>query len=55
LVAFDQDGKTTVIAPERSLKVLATNQLDDGFMASSAVAGKSPIVRTLTHLYRIEE
>jgi len=52
---FDQDGKTTVIAPERKLKVLAVNQLDDGFMASPAVAGKALILRTKTHLYRIEE
>jgi len=52
---FDQDGKTTVIAPQRKLKVLAVNQLGDGFMASPAVAGKALILRTKTHLYRIEE
>ena len=51
---FDQEGKTTVIAPERKLKVLAVNQLDDGFMASPAVTGKALILRTKTHLYRIE-
>ena len=52
---FDHDGKTTVIAPERKLKVLAVNQLDDGFMASPAVTGKALILRTKTHLYRIEK
>ncbi len=52
---FDQDGKTTVIAPERKLKILAVNQLDDGFMASPAVSGKALILRTRTHLYRIED
>ncbi|MGA2254307.1 MAG: PQQ-binding-like beta-propeller repeat protein [Thermoguttaceae bacterium] len=52
---FDQDGKTTVIAPERKLKVLAVNQLDNGFMASPAVIGKALILRTTTHLYRIEK
>ncbi|MGD0898776.1 MAG: PQQ-binding-like beta-propeller repeat protein [Thermoguttaceae bacterium] len=52
---FDQDGKTTAIAPERKLKVLAVNQLDQGCMASPAVAGKALILRTKTHLYRIEE
>ena len=52
---FDHDGKTTVIAPERKLKVLAVNQLDGGFMASPAVTGKALILRTKTHLYRIEQ
>ena len=51
---FDHDGKTTVIAPDRKLKILAVNQLDDGFMASPAVTGKALILRTKTHLYRIE-
>ena len=51
---FDQDGKTTVIAAQRSLKILATNRLDDGFMASPAVCGKALILRTKTNLYRIE-
>ena len=35
--------------------MLAVNQLDDGFMASPAVAGKALILRTKTHLYRIEK
>ena len=51
---FDQDGKTTVIAPQRKLNVLAVNQLDGSFMASPAVTGKALILRTQTHLYRIE-
>ncbi|MGO9114608.1 MAG: PQQ-binding-like beta-propeller repeat protein [Thermoguttaceae bacterium] len=51
---FDQDGKTTVISPDRKLRVLAVNQLDDGFMASPAVTGNALILRTTTHLYRIE-
>jgi outer membrane protein assembly factor BamB len=52
---FDQHGKTTVIAAERKLKVLAVNKLDEGFMASPAVSGKALILRTSEHLYRIEE
>jgi outer membrane protein assembly factor BamB len=51
---FSEEGKTTVIAPEREFKKLAENQLDDGFMASPAVAGKALFLRTRTHLYRIE-
>ena len=34
--------------------VLAENQLDDGFMASPAVAGKSLILRTEKRLLRVE-
>ena len=52
---FSQDGKSTVIAPKTEYEELAVNQLDDGFMASPAVSGKSLILRTRTHLYRIEE
>jgi hypothetical protein len=44
-----------VLKPSRTYEVLATNKLDDGFMASPAVYGKSLILRTKTNLYRIEE
>ena len=47
-------GKTTVIEAGRQFKELAVNKLDDGFMASPAVTGKALILRTRTHLYRIE-
>jgi outer membrane protein assembly factor BamB len=52
---FSEDGNTTVIEAARELKILAENQLDDGFMASPAVDGRALILRTRTHLYRIEE
>ena len=52
---FDTDGKTTVIAPGDEYDELAVNTLDDGFMASPAVIGDALILRTKTHLYRIEE
>ena len=51
----DQDGKTTVIKPGRKYEQLATNTLDDGCMASPAVDGRALILRTKTHLYRIEK
>jgi hypothetical protein len=35
--------------------VLSENLLEDGFMASPAIAGDALVVRTRTHLYRIEE
>lgn len=52
---FDQEGKATVLKASRKYQVLATNQLDDGCMASPAVSGDALFLRTRTHLYRIEE
>lgn len=52
---FSEDGKTTVIEAGREFKVLADNLLDEGFMASPALAGNALVVRTRTHVYRIEE
>ena len=54
LYFFSEDGTTTVLKPGRSLEVLATNSLANGFMASPAVDGKAFYLRTKTHLYRIE-
>ena len=51
---FSESGHVTAIAPGRTFKVLAENRLEDGFMASPAVWGKSLIVRSKTALYRIE-
>jgi len=51
----NQEGETTVLEPGRKFKVLATNTLDDGCMASPAVEGDALILRTKTHLYRIED
>lgn len=47
-------GETTVIEPGRTFRVLAVNELDGGFWASPAVAGESLLLRTKTHLYRIQ-
>jgi outer membrane protein assembly factor BamB len=52
---FNEDGKTTVIEAGREFKVISENFLEDGFMASPAVAGNALVLRTRTHLYRIEE
>jgi outer membrane protein assembly factor BamB len=52
---FSEDGKATVIEAGRAFKVLSENQLDEGFMASPAVVGDALILRTRTHLYRVEE
>ena len=53
LYFFSEEGKTTVLAPGRAFKKLAENKLDEGFMASPAVADQSFFLRTKTHLYRI--
>lgn len=47
--------KTFVIAPGREFKELAVNKLDGTFGASPVVTGKSLLLRSTTHLYRIEE
>jgi outer membrane protein assembly factor BamB len=52
---FSEDGKTTVVKPGRVFEQVAENRLDDGFLASPAIAGKAFYLRTRTHLYRIEE
>ena len=49
-----KEGKTTVIKPGRTFQVLAVNQLDAFLGASPAVAGKSLLLRSKTHLYRIQ-
>lgn len=50
-----KEGKTTVIKPGRTFQVLAVNELDGFLGASPAVAGKSLLLRTKTHLYRVED
>jgi hypothetical protein len=52
---FSEEGKTTVFEAGRTYTVLAENELEDGFMASPAVDGRALILRTRSHLYRIEE
>jgi outer membrane protein assembly factor BamB len=49
-----QEGVTYVAEAGRTWKLLATNRLDDGFMASPAAAGRALYLRTKTHLYRVE-
>lgn len=54
LYFFSIQGETTVLRAGRTFEVLAANTLEEGFMASPAVAGNALILRTKTHLYRIE-
>jgi outer membrane protein assembly factor BamB len=50
----NKKGETTVISEGKDFKVLSTNVLDEGFVASPAIKDNSLIMRTKTHLYRIE-
>ncbi|MGH9313642.1 MAG: hypothetical protein ACRD1S_10640, partial [Vicinamibacterales bacterium] len=51
---FSEEGVATVIEAGRAFKVLAENHLGDGFMASPAIDGSALVLRTRTHVYRIE-
>jgi outer membrane protein assembly factor BamB len=48
-------GTTTVFAPGREYRELAVNRLDGELWSSPAVAGKALLLRTKSHLYRIED
>ncbi len=50
----NKEGKTTVIEPGRKFRKLAVNELDGFLGASPAVVGKSLLLRTKTHLYRVQ-
>ncbi len=52
--AFGVEGKSSVFRASGSFEKLAEGQLEAGFMASPAVLGDALILRTKTHLYRIE-
>jgi outer membrane protein assembly factor BamB len=51
---FSQQGQTLVLKPDTKPNVIATNSLENGFMASPAIAGKAFFLRTKKDLYRIE-
>jgi outer membrane protein assembly factor BamB len=51
---FSETGHITVIEPGRQYKQLAEGKMDDGFMASAAVAGNAFYLRSKTSLYRVE-
>jgi len=50
---FGEAGEVPVVAATDEYKLLASNQLGDGFMASPAVYDNSLILRSRTCLYRI--
>ncbi len=48
---LSEEGESTVIAPGRQYKLLATNRLEGQTLASMAVSGDSIFIRTRTHIY----
>ena len=54
IYTFSQEGKATVLKASPTFEILSTSRLDGGFMASPAVDGDALILRTRSHLYRIE-
>ena len=55
IYCWSQEGDVPVFKTGREFELVAENKFDDGINASPAVAGKSLIVRTKSHLYRIEK
>jgi outer membrane protein assembly factor BamB len=53
LYLFDEEGRGYVVAASREYKLLATNTLDAGCMATPAIALDAIYVRTKKHLYCI--
>ena len=51
----DDQGTTKVLKPGREFVVLAENELGEGCLATPAISGSAILVRTRTHLYRIEK
>ncbi|HEU4390888.1 MAG TPA: PQQ-binding-like beta-propeller repeat protein, partial [Blastocatellia bacterium] len=52
---FSEDGKASVIKTGKTFELLAENHLDEGFLASPAIAGRAFYLRTRTHLYKVED
>lgn len=52
---FSQTGEIPVFKASREFELVAENKLDDGFIASPAVAEDALILRTKSHLYRVQK
>jgi outer membrane protein assembly factor BamB len=54
LYLTSEQGKTTVLRPGDKYQEVAANVLDGRILATPAICGRSLLLRTDTHLYRIE-
>jgi outer membrane protein assembly factor BamB len=50
----NRDGKVFVIAPQSAYELLATNEVEDGIMATPAAVDNQLIIRTKTGILRID-
>jgi outer membrane protein assembly factor BamB len=55
IYCFSQQGDVPVFRATREFELVAENKLGDGFFASPAVAGRSLILRSKSHVYRVEQ
>jgi outer membrane protein assembly factor BamB len=53
LYLLSEEGEAKVVRTGAKMELVATNPLDDGFMASPAFDGDSLYLRTKSHVYRI--
>jgi hypothetical protein len=51
---FGETGATTVVRPGKEFERLAENHLDGRVLASPALVDQAVILRTATHLYKIQ-
>lgn len=51
----NEEGRTFVLLPGKEYQQLETNELESGCLASPAVVGRALLLRTQTHLYRLED
>lgn len=50
---LDERGQAVVVQPGKTMKVLATNEMEERCLASYAVVGSDLLLRTADHLYRM--
>jgi outer membrane protein assembly factor BamB len=55
IYCFSQQGHIPVFKAASEFELVADNKFEEGFVASPAVAGKSLILRSKGHVYRIED
>jgi len=54
IYSFNEFGESRQFKADDTFTIVRENKLDDGMLASPAVVGNSLILRTKTHLYRID-
>ena len=52
---LSEEGTSTVLAPGKEFRKLATSTLDGEMLASMAVSERSIFIRTDSHLYRFAQ